>query len=127
MAFYAKLVKNYKEKNPNKYLKDIYKTNFYKYVKEVCLEEDNLDIRKYAKLTLKDFVEMLFEIVASYRYNADNFILETMLTADMQTDMLEVFVDDGENDYKTFKKEFEDEIYNWLVEEMHKQENNFQY
>lgn len=116
MAFYAKINKLQKEQKPDKIVRDIYKTNFYKYVKEVCLEEENLDIRKYAQLGLKDFVEMLFEIVSSYRYKSDNFVLETMLTADMQTDMLEVFVDDGNNDYQTFKKEFEQEIWDWIYQ-----------
>lgn len=121
MAIYEKVNKIAKEKQSNMKIRDIARTNWYKYVREAMLEEQSFDIKTYSHLSLQELSERLFVIILDGEYILNNSVQETMLSADNQTIVLDVFVLEENNLFKEFKKEKEQEVWDWLIDDINKQ------
>lgn len=121
MAIYDKVIKIKNAKvGSSDGTKDITKTKWYRYVREAMIEEQKFDIKNYSKMSLQELSETLFNMIVEREYMFENSTTETMFSSEGKTIELDVFVDEGDNTFVNFKKEFEDEVYDWLLEEMHK-------
>lgn len=123
MAMYSKILEIKKEKNPTERVQNIKLTNWYKYVREAMLEEEKFDIKNYSSMTLQELSDKLVDLMVECQYWLENSTEETSLSTDLETIIMDVFVVEENNNYKDFKEEFEQNIYDWLIEEMHKNEN----
>lgn len=124
---YNKILKIFKNSNDNLKITDFSKTNFYKYIKEVNLEELNIDIKNYSNLTLTQTFNKIFDIVVNSMYELENSTVEPMLVIEKDkdgydyynTEDLNINIIEENNFYEKYKKEKEQEVYDWLVREMH--------
>jgi len=107
------------------------KTNLYKYIKEANLEECNFDIKNYSKYSIQELMEKVFEIAINSMYELNNFTHEPMAVIEKdkdgydyyETEILHVHIIEENNSFEKFKRDCEEEVYDWLVDEMHKLED----
>lgn len=118
-----KISKIKKEKNPTETIEDVAKTKWYKYVKAAMLEEQGFDIKNYAKCSLQELSEILFDLVVQSQYDLDNVVTETSVSTDSKTILLDVYALEENNDYADYKNEIEQKIDNWLFYSMHTLDN----
>jgi len=122
MAMYAKIMKTKKQKQPHLNIKEISHTKFYKYVKEAFLEECGRDIKNYSQYKFKDFSNAIFDMVAERCYDEEHLVDESMLSAEGDAIVLKVYSIEHLNDINDLKQEMEEEVREWTLHEIRKQD-----
>ena len=126
-VLYNKTLKTLKNYNNNLKITDFSKTNFYKYIEESNLEEFNININNYSSLKTTDFLDKIFNTVVNSMYEIENTVIEPMTAIKKdnngnykyETLNLDIHIIEENNSFKDYLKEKEQEVYDWLVKEMH--------
>ena len=113
-------IKNEKQKNYECKIKDVYRSKWYKYVREAMLEEQGFDIKQYSKLSLQELSEALFDLIVEREYFYENSTTESMLSAEGTTIHLDIFVDEEDNSFEEYKNRKVQEVWDWVEQEDHK-------
>ena len=97
------------------------RTKLFKYIQEAMREEDMTDIKSvYKNKSVSQLIERLFHVIAINKYEFDNSTEETMASAvDDKNYILQIHVVEENNEFAEYKQKFENEVYDWLVKEMH--------
>lgn len=129
-AILIKLQNKYNLSNPNQEHKMFSRTILYKYIKFANLEEDQIDITNYSKYSVQELMEKLYNITINYDYEQENKTVEPALAIEHDNDdtnslghyvqdFYHVHIDEGDNTLENYRKQKEQEIYDWLIHEMH--------
>ena len=124
MAMYEKVIKMKKEKNPNENVESIHLSRWYRYVRFAMLEEEAVDIKDFSKFSLHELCEKLFDMFVECEYYLANAIEEVTLSTDLENIYMDMYVIEENNDYDEFKQEFEQKVYDWMIEKIHNIERN---
>lgn len=119
---YDKLSKFQTEKYPNKTTVTSNRQKIYKYIKEASLEELGIDIKKYSNLSIFNLIEKLFNNILYYEFEEENIVTEPILVVNNNTPKIhdhDIFSIEDDDSFEKYKKQREEEIYDWLVKEMH--------
>jgi hypothetical protein len=97
------------------------RTKLYKYVRNAMQEVNNVNIKEiYKGKTFSELVDILFNFIVIKQYDANNTVEEVMLGAEGQKLNLQIHVIDENDDFDKIRKDAEQDVYNWLIDEMHK-------
>jgi len=123
ISLYTQILKIQKEKKPHEDIEDFARTKWYRYVRSAMLEEENFDIKNYAKYSLQGLSEVLFNMLVECEYYLANSTDETMIGYDgknaPQNINLEIFIMEEDNTFENFKIAKENLIYDWMVDKIH--------
>jgi len=102
----------------------ISRTKLFKYLKEVSIEEDEFDFKTaYEKKSVNDMIERLFNAIVVNNFEFETTTEETMLGVDKKNYIVQlgVICPEIENDksFADYKQDFEDDVYEWMIEQMH--------
>ena len=123
-AFYAKALSVQQERMSENFKhKDFYRTKYYKYIYEANLEECERDIKSFKKLSNVQIMEQLFNLIMFTQYEVENATDDIMVRVDGPSQILTLYRIEENNDFVEFKKQKEREVYDWLVEQMHTDED----
>ena len=126
-VLYNKVLKSLKNNNYDLKITDFTKTYLYKYIKEANLQELNIDIKNYSKLSTTQMLDKIFDIVINSIYELENSTVEPISVIEKdkngydyyETEHLNIYIIEQDNSFEKYKKEKEQEVYDWLVREMH--------
>lgn len=129
-AILIKLREKHNKLNPSHVNHIFSKTKLYKYIKETNLEEEDLDIRVFNKLSLLELIEVLYNNIINYDYEHENKTVEPALAIEHNTDDINdlghyvqdyyhVHIDTLDNTFGNYKEQKDKEIYDWLIDQMH--------
>ena len=127
-AIYVKLQDIYNKENPPLVNHMFSRNKLYKYIKEANKEELNIDIEDYYNHSLTNLIDKLYNITLNYDYEHENKTVEPALAIEHDTpgdlghyvqDYYHVHIDEGDNTFENYKKQKDQEIYDWLVDQMH--------
>ena len=132
ISMYANICNTLKARNLDEKIPSVRRSKLYNYVKDVNLEQ-GIDISKYSQFSFSQFAEIIFNYMVDCQFEVENSIIQPMLVTEYDDDknrigvkeeFASIFVlDDNSSDYKKFKKEIEQEVYDWLIQEMHTLDN----
>lgn len=132
ISLYANICNKLRTANQNLDIPSIRKKKLYNYVKDANLEQ-GIDISKFSKFSFSQFAEIIFNHMVDCEYEAENSIVQPMLVTryapgknriGVEEYFANIFViADDTPHYKEFKKQIEEEVYDWLINEMHTLDN----
>ena len=132
ISLYANICNKLRVAKPSEQIPSVRKGKLYNYVKDANLEQ-GIDISKYSKFSFSQFAEIIFNHMVDSQYETENSTIQPMLVTayddgknrlGVELDFAKIFVlADDTPKYNEFKKSIEQEVYDWLVEEMHTLDN----